>query len=299
MKPLQQPNVRQITDWIAVGIEAKARLEADDRGEAGEHDEAGLRRRRSLDPGNGGVRDARRLRDVPLAEASIGSSPTKFLGCGCDHRARSAVRPIKRSVSGRHAPDHRQKGSPGAYSPVPGSFDERTGGWGACSGAVVRPVAHPTSQLSSGQAHPALVGSLDVPPDERRQATFAGWIAGRAINGRTERRPMADVADIVIVGGTVVDGTGAPGRPGTVVIDGERLRLTPAAAGTPATPPARSTPRAGSSPRASSTCTATAASSSSTTRGTSPRSARGSRPRWSASTGSASRRSRGARTSTR
>jgi N-acyl-D-amino-acid deacylase len=41
---------------------------------------------------------------------------------------------------------------------------------------------------------------------------------------------MADVADIVIVGGTVVDGTGAPGRPGTVVINGERLRLTSAAA---------------------------------------------------------------------
>ena len=44
---------------------------------------------------------------------------------------------------------------------------------------------------------------------------------------------MADVADIVIVGGTVVDGTGAPGRPGTVVIDGERLRLTPAGAEPP------------------------------------------------------------------
>src|SRR5512132_4099049 len=44
---------------------------------------------------------------------------------------------------------------------------------------------------------------------------------------------MSDVADIVIVGGTVVDGTGAPGRPGTVVIEGERLRLTPAAAAPP------------------------------------------------------------------
>ena len=40
-------------------------------------------------------------------------------------------------------------------------------------------------------------------------------------------------ADIVIVGGIVVDGTGAPGRPGTVVIDGERLRLIPAGAEPP------------------------------------------------------------------
>ena len=44
---------------------------------------------------------------------------------------------------------------------------------------------------------------------------------------------MSDAVDIVIVGGTVVDGTGAPGRPGTVVIDGERLRLTPARAEPP------------------------------------------------------------------
>ena len=44
---------------------------------------------------------------------------------------------------------------------------------------------------------------------------------------------MADVVDISIVGGTIVDGTGAPGRPGTVVIEGERLRLIPAGAEPP------------------------------------------------------------------
>ena len=33
--------------------------------------------------------------------------------------------------------------------------------------------------------------------------------------------------DLLLVGGTIVDGTGAPGRPGTVAIDGDRLRLLP------------------------------------------------------------------------
>ena len=36
---------------------------------------------------------------------------------------------------------------------------------------------------------------------------------------------MADSADLLISGGTIIDGTGAPGRPGRVVVDGERLRL--------------------------------------------------------------------------
>ena len=44
---------------------------------------------------------------------------------------------------------------------------------------------------------------------------------------------MGDAVDLAIVGGTIVDGTGAPGRPGTVLVDGERLRLLPVEAGTP------------------------------------------------------------------
>ena len=36
---------------------------------------------------------------------------------------------------------------------------------------------------------------------------------------------MTDSAEILIAGGTIVDGTGAPGRAGSVVVDGERLRL--------------------------------------------------------------------------
>ena len=38
---------------------------------------------------------------------------------------------------------------------------------------------------------------------------------------------MSDSIEILITGGTLVDGTGAPGRPGTVVIAGDRLRLLP------------------------------------------------------------------------
>src|SRR6478672_4094507 len=36
---------------------------------------------------------------------------------------------------------------------------------------------------------------------------------------------MADSVDILITGGTIVDGTGAPRRPGTVVIEGDRIRV--------------------------------------------------------------------------
>jgi N-acyl-D-amino-acid deacylase len=36
---------------------------------------------------------------------------------------------------------------------------------------------------------------------------------------------VSDSVDLVIAGGTIVDGTGAPGRPGTVVIEGDRMRV--------------------------------------------------------------------------
>ncbi len=38
---------------------------------------------------------------------------------------------------------------------------------------------------------------------------------------------MSDSVDFLITGGTIVDGTGQPARPGTVLISGDRLRLTP------------------------------------------------------------------------
>ena len=38
---------------------------------------------------------------------------------------------------------------------------------------------------------------------------------------------MSDSVDLVITGGTIVDGTGAPRRPGTVVVEGDRMRLLP------------------------------------------------------------------------
>ena len=45
---------------------------------------------------------------------------------------------------------------------------------------------------------------------------------------------MTDSVDILIVGGTIVDGTGAPGRPGTVMVDGDRMRILPDGAAKPA-----------------------------------------------------------------
>jgi N-acyl-D-amino-acid deacylase len=45
---------------------------------------------------------------------------------------------------------------------------------------------------------------------------------------------MTDSVDIVISGGTIVDGTGAPGRPGTVIVEGDRMRLLPDGAEGPA-----------------------------------------------------------------
>ncbi|HSK52697.1 MAG TPA: amidohydrolase family protein [Clostridia bacterium] len=44
---------------------------------------------------------------------------------------------------------------------------------------------------------------------------------------------MSEPVAIAIVGGTVVDGTGAPGRPGTVLVEGDRLRLLPPGTDTP------------------------------------------------------------------
>jgi N-acyl-D-amino-acid deacylase len=43
---------------------------------------------------------------------------------------------------------------------------------------------------------------------------------------------VSDRVELLITGGSIVDGTGAPGRPGTVVVEGERLRLLAADSGT-------------------------------------------------------------------
>ena len=45
---------------------------------------------------------------------------------------------------------------------------------------------------------------------------------------------MADSVDLLISGGTIVDGTGAPGRIGSVVVEGERLRILAPDAAPPA-----------------------------------------------------------------
>ena len=38
---------------------------------------------------------------------------------------------------------------------------------------------------------------------------------------------MTDSVDLLITGGTIVDGTGAPGRPGTILVEGDRMRTLP------------------------------------------------------------------------
>ena len=55
---------------------------------------------------------------------------------------------------------------------------------------------------------------------------------------------MTGAADLLITGGLLVDGTGTPGRPGTVVIDGDRMRLLPPEAPLP-TPVGRTIDAAG------------------------------------------------------
>ena len=60
----------------------------------------------------------------------------------------------------------------------------------------------------------------------------AAWVRGRRLEGPAADA-VADSADLVIVDGTVVDGTGAPGRPGTVVVEGDRLRILDADAPAP------------------------------------------------------------------
>ena len=44
---------------------------------------------------------------------------------------------------------------------------------------------------------------------------------------------MTDSVDLLIRGGTIVDGTGAPGRPGSVAVEGDRLRVLAADDATP------------------------------------------------------------------
>ena len=51
---------------------------------------------------------------------------------------------------------------------------------------------------------------------------------------------MSDSVELVISGGTIVDGTGAPPRAGTVIVEKDRMRELPAAAEPPDDPPGTS-----------------------------------------------------------
>jgi len=52
-------------------------------------------------------------------------------------------------------------------------------------------------------------------------------------SGRDGDAAVTDSVDLLITGGTIVDGTGAPGRSGTVVVEGDRMRVLPPGADEP------------------------------------------------------------------
>ncbi len=83
--------------------------------------------------------------------------------------------------------------------------------------APVRQPDRPTHSGTERRAGPTSTRSLVRQPDPNRFP-----------------EPGHVTADILITGGTLVDGTGAPGTPGTVAIEGDRIRLVPAGAPPPA-----------------------------------------------------------------
>src|SRR4051812_18328357 len=67
-------------------------------------------------------------------------------------------------------------------------------------------------------------------PDARRVAGTVGMLT-RSAPGY--RGAVSDSVDLCITGGTIVDGTGSPGQAGTVLVEGDRLRVVAADAPLP------------------------------------------------------------------
>lgn len=68
---------------------------------------------------------------------------------------------------------------------------------------------------------------MEAPCGLRPSGDISDMVVACTKRGPHCNRVMTDSADLVITGGTIVDGTGTPGRTATVLVEGERLRLIP------------------------------------------------------------------------
>ena len=115
----------------------------------------------------------------------------------------------------------------------------------------------PRSQRSAFLRHPACAACDVGRLGDRMVASGDGWCGACTSAGRGHGRHLthppvigygrrvSDSVDLVISGGTIVDGTGAPGDPASVVVEGDRLRIVRGPSSAAGEPTGRSIDAAG------------------------------------------------------